>query len=286
MPDRIQLALTAFATLRTPSRITAALRHHGISALEGEYESLDSEVRSDIDQKAFEMRQEGTDAIFFSSSDFPERLVNNHRPIAPIIFYRGNKELLYSDGVGMCGSRHVSARGLDAASRCGALATEKGMSVVSGYAAGVDTATHLAALRSGGSTVVVLAEGMDHFRVKRAFSNDFDWDRIVVVSQFAPSQPWRAHAAMARNGIIFGLPKALLVVEAGEKGGTLAAGEGALKLGRTVIAVEFGDETPPGNRVLIEKGAWAVSTPQQLRDSFESVRAVDSFAEPEPPSLF
>lgn len=286
MPDRIQLALAAFATLRTPSRITAALRHHGISALEDEYESLASEVRSDIDQKAFEMRQEGTDAIFFSASDFPERLMNNHRPPAPIIFYRGNKDLLYRDGVGMCGSRHVSARGLDAASRCGALATEKGMTVVSGYAAGVDTATHLAALRSGGSTVVVLAEGMDHFRVKRAFADDFDWDRIVVVSQFAPSQPWRAHAAMARNGIIFGLPKALLVVEAGEKGGTLAAGEGALKLGRTVIAVEFGDETPPGNRVLIDKGAWAVSTPQQLRDSFESVRAVGSFAEPEPPSLF
>lgn len=286
MPDRIQLALAAFATLRTPSRITAALRHHGISALEGEYESLASEVRSDIDQKAFEMRQEGTDAIFFSACDFPERLVNNHRPTAPIIFFRGNKDLLYRDGVGMCGSRHVSARGLDAASRCGALATEKGMTVVSGYAAGVDTATHLAALRSGGSTVVVLAEGMDHFRVKRAFADDFDWDRIVVISQFAPSQPWRAHAAMARNGIIFGLPKALLVVEAGEKGGTLAAGEGALKLGRTVIAVEFGDETPPGNRVLIDKGAWAVSTPQQLRDSFESVRAVGSFAEPEPPSLF
>ncbi len=286
MPDRIQLALAAFATLRTPSRITTALRHHGISALEGEYESLASEVRDDIDQKAYEMSQEGTDAIFFSASDFPQNLISNHRPIAPIIFYRGNKDLLYRDGVGMCGSRHVSARGLDAASRCGALATEKGMTVVSGYAAGVDTATHLAALRSGGSTVVVLAEGMDHFRIKRAFSDDFDWDRIVVVSQFAPSQPWRAHAAMARNGIIFGLPKALLVVEAGEKGGTLAAGEGALKLGRTVIAVEFGEETPPGNRVLIDKGAWAVSTPQQLRDSFESVRRVGSLAQPDPPSLF
>lgn len=286
MPDRIQLALAAFATLRTPSRITAALRHHGISALESEYESLTSEVRDDIDQKAYEMSQEGTDAIFFSASDFPQRLINNERPIAPIIFYRGNKDLLYRDGIGMCGSRHVSARGLDAASRCGALATEKGMTVVSGYAAGVDTATHLAALRSGGSTVVVLAEGIDHFRVKRAFADDFDWDRIVVVSQFAPSQPWRAHAAMARNGIIYGLPKALLVVEAGEKGGTLAAGEGALKLRRTVIAVEFGDETPPGNRVLIDKGAWAVSTPQQLRDSFESVRAVSSFAEPGSPRLF
>lgn len=231
------------------------------------------DVRAGVDQKAHEMRQAGIGAVIFSAPDYPSSLVSNRRPIAPIIFYRGNRDLLYTDGIGMCGSRHVSPRGLDAASRCGELATQKGLTVVSGYAAGVDTATHLAALRDGGSTVVVLAEGIDHFRIKRAFAADFDWDRVLVLSQFVPSQPWRAHAAMARNGIIFGLPKALLVVEAGEKGGTLAAGEGALKFGRAVITVDFGDDTPLGNRVLIEKGARAVRTPPQLRAAFDDVRS-------------
>lgn len=284
MSDALELALTAFATLRTPSRITAALRQSGLAALEREYADLASDVRNDVDNKAHEMREDGIGVVVFTAPDFPSSLVVEQRPVAPIIFYRGNKDLLYRDGIGMCGSRHVSARGLDAASRCGSLATQKGLTVVSGYAAGVDTATHLAALQEGGATVIVLAEGIDHFRVKRAFVDDFDWNRIIVLSQFAPAQPWRAHAAMARNGIIFGLPKALLVVEAGEKGGTLAAGEGALKLGRPVIAVEFGDETPTGNRRLIEKGARAVSTPPQLRQAFDEVR----YAAPvvEPPSLF
>ena len=79
-------------------------------------------------------------------------------------------------------------------------------------------------------------------------------------------------------------PKALLVVEAGEKGGTLAAGEGALRLGRPVIAVEFGDETPTGNRILIEKGARPVSTPLQLRQAFDEVRSAAPVVEP--PKLF
>ncbi|QIR70708.1 DNA-processing protein DprA [Kocuria sp. KD4] len=285
MADLLELALAAFGgSLQTPSRITSALRHGGIKSLEQEYAALPPDLREDVDQKAREMRQDGIGALVFGMADFPSSLLSDERPIAPIIFYRGNKDLLYRDGIGMCGSRHVSARGLDAATRCGVLATQKSLTVVSGYAAGVDTATHLAALREGGSTVVVLAEGLDHFRVKRDFAADFDWERILVLSQFAPSQPWRAHAAMARNGIIFGLPKALLVIEAGEKGGTLAAGEGALKLGRTVIAVDFGDETPKGNRVLIEKGARAVKTPQGLREVFDSVRL--SAPVVEPPTLF
>lgn len=285
MSDYLEVALSAFASLRTPSKISAALRTHGISALEREYSLLSPEVQSDIARKADEMRKDGIYAVCYGMPDFPKNLLTNHRPVAPIIFCRGNRNLLYRDGIGMCGSRHVSERGLEAASRCGVLATEKDMTVVSGYAAGVDTATHLAALRSGGNTVVVLAEGMDHFRVKRAFAADFDWNRVLVVSQFPPSHPWRAHAAMARNRIIFGLPRALLVVEAGEKGGTLAAGEGALKLGRAVIAVEFGNDTPPGNRLLIGKGARAVSSPQQLRDAFDELRVTDPTAE-DGPMLF
>jgi DNA processing protein len=284
LTDRLELALTAFEVLRTPSRITGALRAGGTSALEAEYTGLAANARVDVDQKAHAMREHRIDAVFFGMPDYPSSLVSDRHPVAPIIFYRGNKELFYRDGIGMCGSRHVSDRGVEAASRCGRYATEMGLTVVSGYAAGVDTATHLAALREGGSTVVVLAEGMDFFRVKRAFAADFDWDRILVVSQFPPSQPWRAHAAMARNAIIFGLPKALLVVEAGERGGTLAAGKGALKLGRSVIAVDFGDETPPGNRILIEKGARAVRTPPQLRAAFYEVRSADPVVES--PTLF
>ena len=280
----LELALAGFAELRTPGQITRALRAEGLEVLEQALAALSESARVEVEAKADEMQRAGIGAVIFRSEDFPKILVKNDKPIAPILFYRGNKDLLYMDGVGMCGSRHVSAKGLEAAGRCGELVTNKGMSVVSGYAAGVDTATHLAALRNGGSTVIVLAEGFNHFRVKKNFADDFNWDRTLVVSQFPPSQTWQAHAAMARNGIIFGLSKALVVIEAGEKGGTLAAGEGAIQLGRPVLAVEFGEDTPMGNRILINKGAKAIRTTNELSDALDEVHS--SVAPIDAPPLF
>ena len=264
MTRTVELALGAFETLRTPARITAALRANGIESLVREVDRLDHATRTDVAYKARQMEDDGIGAVIFSEPDFPDSLVDSGKPLTPIIFYKGSKHLFYADGIGMCGSRNVSVKGLEAAERCGTSVSERGLTIVSGYAKGVDTATHLAALRAGGSTVIVLAEGMDYFRIKRDFARDFDPERTLVLSQFAPTQTWQAHAAMARNSVIFGLSKALVVIEAGEKGGTLAAGEGAMKLGRLVLVVDFGEATPAGNRKLLSNGAIPVRNTSAL----------------------
>jgi DNA processing protein len=137
----------------------------------------------------------------------------------------------------------------------------------------VDTQTHLAALEQGGATVIVLAEGINHFRVKRDFTAHYDPQRVLVVSQFHPAQPWASYAAMARNHLIFGLGKALVVIEAGDKGGTLAAGRDALRRGRPVFVLNFDDDTPAGNRMLIDAGAHPISSRHDLG------RALDALGE-------
>jgi DNA processing protein len=109
--------------------------------------------------------------------------------------------------------------------------------------------------------VIVLAEGIDHFPIKRDFVSHFDPERVLVVSQFHPQQPWAAYGAIARNHLIFGLGKALVVIEAGEQGGTLAAGREALQRGRPVFVLDFGDETPIGNRILVEAGGRPITSP-------------------------
>jgi DNA processing protein len=264
--ETLRAALTAFRVHRSPAKIASALRASGMSGLKRDLESLDQDSRTEIEFKAKELDDRGISAMLFGQADFPESLLVQAKPLMPVLFYKGNKNLFYEPGVGMCGSRHVSPKGLEAAERCGVAASSEDWTIVSGYAKGVDTATHLAALKSGGRTVIVLAEGIDFFRVKREFAEDFDPERTLVVSQFAPTQTWQAHAAMARNSVIFGLSRALVVIEAGERGGTLAAGHGALKIGRPVLVVDFGDSTPAGNQLLLEAGAEPVRNAAALKE--------------------
>ena len=134
-------------------------------------------------------------------------------------------------------------------------------------------ATHVSTLDSGGATVIVLPEGISHFKVKREIAEVWDPARVLVVSQFSPSQTWSAGTAMTRNSVIIGLSLALVVIEAGEKGGTLAAGRRALELGRRVIALEFPD-MPKGNTALLKNGAVAVSNPVELNSFLHELRYV------------
>jgi DNA processing protein len=169
----------------------------------------------------------------------------------------GNIDLMKQHAVSFCGARDASEKGIEAAALCARTATAHEFVVTSGNARGVDRATHREALANGGATILVLPEGLDHFRIAPELRDVWDWERVLVVSQFEPKTVWRAYHAMDRNKVIMALSCAMIVVEAGEKGGTRAAGEEALRLHIPLFAVDYGfDETvAPGNRVLISKGA-------------------------------
>lgn len=277
------LGLAAFAALRTPARITETLSTGGRNALDLIWDQIGPTMQRQLRDEARRLNDQGLNVVMFGDDNYPRSLVERGRPAAPVIFYMGDLSLATRPGVGMCGSRNVTDLGVKAARSCGDEVSRRGMVVISGYAKGVDTETHLAALRQGGSTVIVLAEGFHHFRVKRTFANDYDPTRVLVLSQFPPSQPWQAHAAMARNALIFGLGRALVVIEAGEKGGTLAAGEGALRIGRPVLVLDFGDDTPPGNRILLERGGQAVRSRHALGDAIDALSAAPQEAQGELP---
>lgn len=274
--DMIKLAVTATRHGPGPKRMSDQVRAKGVDAFTRVYDDLDETRRNQVDFEATELEKSGVSALLMGEDKYPLRLLAmSGSPAA--LFCRGNLDLVDNLSVGICGSRAASIVGLRAANVCGEVAASLGMTAISGYAKGVDTAAHVASLRAGGSTIVVLPEGITHFRVKRGdIANEWDDDRTLVVSQFSPTQPWRASAAMTRNSTIIGLSAALVVVEAGETGGTLAAGMTGLDVGRRVLALEFSG-VPRGNQLLLRKGAIAVESRAELAEFLDHLRSDEDY---------
>jgi DNA processing protein len=271
--DLLTIAVALFLVHRTPARVAKLIEDGGVEAAMNQ--SISDDVLESAAATAENLSERGISVCFRGQTNFPWRVAGmKHTPA--VIFTWGNQDLLNQQGVGMCGSRNVSDRGLRAARQCGDEVAGHDLMIVSGYARGVDTETHLAALGSGGRTAIVLAEGIEHFKRKRAFAGvDFDASRIVVISQFPPGQAWNVGAAMARNRVIVGLGRALVVIEAGETGGTLDAGIQALKTDKPVLALEFSEgATPPGNAILHEMGAIRIGSRRHLSRVLDEICAV------------
>jgi predicted Rossmann fold nucleotide-binding protein DprA/Smf involved in DNA uptake len=181
----------------------------------------------------------------------------------PIIYVAGNRKLLDKPSAGFCGSRLASAQGIEIARQSARLLAQESINVVSGYAKGVDIATHGGALEAGGTTTIVLAEGILHFRLKKKelpWLGDDPLSRILVISEFAPRIPWKAHNAMTRNRTICALSNALIVIESGMEGGTFDAGNAALNLSVPLFCVKYAKplESASGNTYFLEHGAIAL----------------------------
>jgi DNA processing protein len=188
---------------------------------------------------------------------------------AQILSTLGNLALLDTLGLGFCGSRKASEKGIAVAVDCAEQAVQAGFTVISGNAAGVDLAAHHTALAQGGTTILVLAEGIDRFRIRQDLRPVWDWGRALVISQFPPTATWQAYRAMERNDVIIALSRAMIVVEAGETGGTLAAGLRTLQVGKPLFVADYEniDHVAPGNAQLLARGAM------RLRRSRETGRA-------------
>lgn len=273
---RLRRALTAFKHPRTPGRIMTLIKDHGVDALDAISDQLPSSERERLEEEVASLRNRQIDVVFFGDPTYPAQLAS--APGAPpVLFFRGDPSLMSEAGVSMCGSRNVSDLGLQSAHACGREAASQGLIVMSGYARGVDMTTHIAALEMSGKTVIVLAEGINHFKIKKDLPRELvTADTVCAISQFPPSQPWTAGGAMTRNAVIVGLGLALVVVEAGDKGGTLAAGQHALKAGRPVLVLDFGSATPAGNKLLLDQGGTPVGNRDELAVALKRLLAESS----------
>lgn len=214
-----------------------------------------------------------------SSPLYPDELRSLFGELAmPSLWLIGNIELLTRPGVGFCGSRNASEKGLQVAADCATQLSQREVVVISGYAPGVDMASHEAALRNGGSTIIVLAEGVDHFRIKKSIKSFWDWNRVLVISQFPKSAIWRPDRAMERNRLIVALSKVVIVLEARDSGGTLNAGFCALQMRRPLFVALYSEMNGAreGNERLIKEGGTPLRRSRQtemaeMRGVFDAI---------------
>lgn len=196
--------------------------------------------------------------ILKGDQDYPERLATRLKGrMPPLLFVRGRLSLLENSAVGFTGSRKASDRGVKIAGEVAYSLASKDVNIVSGYAFGVDLKAHESALEADGVTTFVLAEGILQFRPKREISEFLTGSNYLVISEFPPKMPWAVSTAMQRNHTICGLSDALVVIEAGEDGGTFEAAKTALGLKMPVFVVDYREPPPSarGNAKIIRNGA-------------------------------
>lgn len=184
----------------------------------------------------------------------------------PVLSMIGNINLLSNRTVGFSGLRKVSEKGVAITKDCvEQLSQEKDISIVSGYAQGVDKEAHYTALASGGSTIIILPNGISSFYVRQELKDVWDWDRVLVISEYLPKDKWSVSRAMNRNNTIIGLSDIMVVVEAGLTGGSLDAGLRTLEDNKPLYVPLYSDypESALGNKVLLERGAKCIRRSRQ-----------------------
>ena len=202
----------------------------------------------------------GVSIVTWGESDYPEDLSNIHNP-PPVLYVRGRREFLRNACVGIVGARAASSYGLRTAENLAFGLGEKGYTVVSGLALGIDAAAHSGALRAKAKTIAVLGCGLDVIYPR---NNRKLYERIaeegVLVSEYPLGTSPDGFRFPARNRIISGLSLGVVVVEAAKRSGSLITADLALEQGREVFAVpgRVDSVKSTGTHKLLKEGAKLV----------------------------
>lgn len=224
----------------------------------------------DPEKEISRCEQLGIHLIPFGDPQYPTLLKETSDP--PLILYvRGS--LIESDqaAVAIVGSRHPSLYGREQAKRFGGRLAEMGLTIVSGFARGIDREAHEAALGVRyGRTIAVLGSGLDVIYPKehQALYEEIA-ERGALISEFALGTSPFAENFPKRNRIIAGLSLGVLVVEAHSRSGSLITARLAAEEGREVFALpgrvdQIGSR---GTHRLLKEGAGLVESPEEIFDA-------------------
>lgn len=206
--------------------------------------------------------------VRYGDAQYPA-LLQHTASAPPLLFVRGRVDVLQSSQLAIVGARNATAGGLDCATKFARSLCQRGLTITSGLALGIDAAAHQGALDVGGSTIAVLGTGVDviyprsNLKLAQAIV-----ESGALVSELPLGSPPRREHFPQRNRLISGLAHGVLVVEAAVQSGSLITAHFAAEQGREVFAVPGSIHNPMarGCHALIRNGARLVETVDDIVD--------------------
>jgi len=209
--------------------------------------------------------------------DYPPNLRAVHdRP--PMVFMAGRLTPADARGVAVVGARQATDAGLQTARSFASHLATSGYSVISGLAAGIDTAAHTGALARSGRTVAVIGTGLarayppENEPLQRRIASE-----CAVISQFWPDSPPSRRSFPMRNAVMSGVALATVVVEASETSGARMQARLALAQGRPVFVLASLTRRQPWAREYATRpGTYVVSEPGEITETLGRLIASDA----------
>lgn len=215
----------------------------------------------------------GMKIITPKSEYYPESLKRIDTPPLVLYLYGDEKVLLNELSISVVGAREASDYGCAVAKALSSALASKGFTIVSGGARGIDSESHFGAMEEGGQTVCVLGCGLNtKYLMELQVMREKIAQNGAVISEYPPKTPASRVSFPIRNRIISALSLGTIVVEAGERSGSLITARLALEQGKDVFAVpgDLVHSSFLGTNKLIRDGAIAVFSPNDILEEYYS----------------
>ncbi len=228
---------------------------------------LDKEIRKSLDNHLTFMKENDINLITIQDKDYPYELKQIYDP--PISLYcKGDSHILNQESIAIVGCREATAYGEKMAKYFAYHLSKHDINIVSGLAKGIDSFSHKGSIyaydgKVGGKTIAVLGNGLDRIYPKE---NEFLAKQIIqkggaILSEYPLGTKPNKMNFPARNRIISGISKGVIVIEAKERSGALITVDFALEQGRDVFVVPGNIDSicSVGTNRLIQEGAKMIT---------------------------
>lgn len=232
--------------------------------------------RANAEANLEKLQKHNIHVVKINDESYPYHLKNIFDP--PVVLYVKGSIRKTQNLIAVVGSRKATDYGLSMAKSLSFELASAGFTVVSGMARGVDTYAHKGALKSKGDTIAVLGCGPDvvYPPENKSLMKDIA-DSGAVISEYLPGTQPKPYFFPARNRIISGVSKGVVVIEAGERSGSLITVNFALEQGREVFAVpgNIDNNNSIGTNRLIKDGAKIVTGVDDILEEINSPSCVN-----------